>query len=173
MNLLKSIQSLGLMLTCTAFTLPVLSHAAPAHSEATVLPTLTVMAEPEMRAVTEITPYQEGASQRKALQMRLMKIERDIQAYSVDGDVVANIDVGAAAPNPDLDSLPTVFREYVLAVAQGLQSSDPRNGIYVILQPFGIDRNATNVQIVREQFDPNRRAQSAFWFALAQSDGPG
>ena len=47
-----------------------------------------------MRAVTEITPYQEGASQRKALQMRLMKIERDIQAYSVDGDVVANIDVG-------------------------------------------------------------------------------
>ena len=64
--------------------------------------------------------------------------------------------MGAAAPNPDLDSLPTVFREYVLAVAQGLQSSDPRNGIYVILQPFGIDRNATNVQIVREQFDPNR-----------------
>jgi len=114
------------------------------------------MAEPEMRAVTEITPYQEGASQHKALQMRLMKIERDIQAYSVDGDVVANIDVGAAAPNPDLDSLPTVFREYVLAVAQGLQSSDPRNGIYGILQPFGIDRNATNVQIVREQFDPNR-----------------
>ena len=156
MNLLKSIQSLGLMLTCTAFTLPILSHATPAHSETTVLPTLTVMAEPEMRAVTEITPYQEGASQRKALQMRLMKIERDIQAYSVDGDVVANIDMGAAAPNPDLDSLPTVFREYVLAVAQGLHSSDPRNGIYVILQPFGIDRNATNVQIVREQFDPNR-----------------
>ena len=156
MNLLKSIQSLGLMLTCTAFTLPILRHATPAHSETTVLPTLTVMAEPEMRAVTEITPYQEGASQRKALQMRLMKIERDIQAYSVDGDVVANIDLGAAAPNPDLDSLPTVFREYVLAVAQGLQSSDPRNGIYVILQPFGIDRNATNVQIVREQFDPNR-----------------
>ena len=94
MNLLKSIQSLGLMLTCTAFTLPILSHATPAHSETTVLPTLTVMAEPELRAVTEITPYQEGASQRKALQMRLMKIERDIQAYSVDGDVVANIDLG-------------------------------------------------------------------------------
>ena len=45
-----------------------------------------------MRAVKNHT-YQEGASQRKALQMRLMKIERDIQAYSVDGDVVANIDV--------------------------------------------------------------------------------
>lgn len=155
MNLLTPIK-LGFLTACTAFSLPILSHAAPA-ADSVVLPTLTVMAEPELRAVTEkMLPYQEQNSQRKALQMRLMKIERDIQAYSVDGDVVANIDVGAAAPNPDLDSLPTVFREYVLAVAQGLQSSDPRNGIYVILQPFGIDRNATNVQIVREQFDPNR-----------------
>jgi len=155
MNLLTPIK-LGFLTACTAFSLPILSHAAPA-ADSVVLPTLTVMAEPELRAVTEkMLPYQEQNSQRKALQMRLMKIERDIQAYSVDGDVVANIDMGAAAPNPDLDSLPTVFREYVLAVAQGLQSSDPRNGIYVILQPFGIDRNATNVQIVREQFDPNR-----------------
>ena len=55
-----------------------------------------------------------------------------------------------------LDSLPVVFREYVLAIAQGLQSSDPRNGVYVLLQPFGINRDATNVNIVREQFDPNR-----------------
>ena len=157
MNLLKPIKNLRLILACTAFTFPVLSHSAPVTSaEATVLPTLTVLAEPELRAVTEIAPYQEGASQRKALQMRLMKIERDIQAYSVGADMVSNIDVVAAAPDPDLDSLPVVFREYVLAIAQGLQSSDPRNGIYVLLQPFGIDRNATNVQIVREQFDPNR-----------------
>ncbi|WP_448154071.1 hypothetical protein, partial [Lactiplantibacillus pentosus] len=72
---------------------PILSHAAPA-ADSVVLPTLTVMAEPELRAVTEkMLPYQEQNSQRKALQMRLMKIEREIQAYSVDGDVVANIDV--------------------------------------------------------------------------------
>lgn len=104
----------------------------------------------------KMLPYQEQNSQRKALQMRLMKIEREIQAYSVDGDVVANIDVMRAPADPDLDSLPVVFREYVLAIAQGLQSSDPRNGVYVLLQPFGINRDATNVNIVREQFDPNR-----------------
>lgn len=105
-------------------------------------------------------PYQEQNSQLKALQMRLMKIERDIQAYSVDGDIAANIDVMRSPVAPDLDSLPVVFREYVLAIAQGLQSSDPRNGVYILLQPFGINRDATNVQIVREQFDPNRLSLS-------------
>lgn len=155
MNLLTPIK-LGFLTACTAFSLPILSHAAPA-ADSVVLPTLTVMAEPELRAVTEkMLPYQEQNSQRKALQMRLMKIEREIQAYSVDGDVVANIDVMRAPADPDLDSLPVVFREYVLAIAQGLQSSDPRNGVYVLLQPFGINRDATNVNIVREQFDPNR-----------------
>ncbi|MFZ0021966.1 hypothetical protein [Acinetobacter sp.] len=152
MNLLKPI-SLGLVTACATLTLSTFTHAA----DSVVLPTLTVMAEPELRAVTEkMLPYQEQNSQRKALQMRLMKIEREIQAYSVDGDVVANIDVMRAPADPDLDSLPVVFREYVLAIAQGLQSSDPRNGVYVLLQPFGINRDATNVNIVREQFDPNR-----------------
>ena len=28
---------------------------------------------------------------------------------------------------------------------------DPTEGLYIMLQPFGIDRNAKNVQIVREQ----------------------
>lgn len=157
MNLLQALAS-SLLPACAALIVPVLSHAASdTASEPVVLPTLTVMAEPELRAVTEkMLPYQEQNSQRKALQMRLMKIEREIQAYSVDGDIVANIDAMRAPVDPDLDSLPVVFREYVLAVAQGLQSSDPRNGVYVLLQPFGINRDATNVQIVREQFDPNR-----------------
>lgn len=161
MNLLKP-SILGLVTACAAFTLPIFSHAAPATvSDPVVLPTLTVMAEPELRAVTEkMMPYQEQNSQLKALQMRLMKIERDIQAYSVDGDIAANIDVMRSPVAPDLDSLPVVFREYVLAIAQGLQSSDPRNGVYVLLQPFGINRDATNVQIVREQFDPNRLSLS-------------
>ena len=35
----------------------------------------------------------------------------------------------------------------------GLQSSDPRNGLYIMLQPFGIDRNTMNVQISREQIN--------------------
>lgn len=53
MNLLKP-SILGLITACAAFTLPISSHAAPATvSDPVVLPTLTVMAEPELRAVTE------------------------------------------------------------------------------------------------------------------------
>ncbi|WP_216937749.1 MULTISPECIES: hypothetical protein [unclassified Acinetobacter] len=156
MNLLKPVIR-GLMVTCVTFTLPLLGHAASATvSDSVILPTLIVMAEPELRAVIEVVPYQEDASQRQALQMRMMEIERDIQSYSVDADFVANIDVMRAPATPDLDSLPVIFQEYVLAVAQGLLSSDPRNGIYVVLQPFGINRDATTVQIAREQFNSYR-----------------
>lgn len=42
MNLLTPIK-LGFLTACTAFSLPILSHAAPA-ADSVVLPTLTVMA---------------------------------------------------------------------------------------------------------------------------------
>ena len=59
MNLLKP-SILGLITACAAFTLPIFSHAAPA-ADSVVLPTLTVMAEPELRAVTEkMMPYRVG-----------------------------------------------------------------------------------------------------------------
>ena len=45
---------------------------------------------------------------------------------------------------------PCLLREHV-NIAAGLQSSNPTEGLYIMLQPFGIDRNATNVQITREQ----------------------
>ena len=41
--------------------------------------------------------------------------------------------------------------KHVLNIAAGLQSSNPTEGLYIMLQPFGIHRNATNVQIAREQ----------------------
>ena len=56
-------------------------------------------------------------------------------------------------PAPDLSSLPPSLQQHVLNIANGLQSSDPRNGLYIMLQPFGIDRNAVNVQISREQIN--------------------
>lgn len=153
MTLLKALNLSLLVLVASTATF---TQAAPISSGSVVLPTLIVMAEPELRAMTEIIPYQEEASQRDALNRYLMKVERDIQSYSVDADFAGSIDVVRAAPKPDLDSLPVVFREYVLVVAAGLQSADPRKGLYTILQPFGIDANATTVQIVREQFHPNQ-----------------
>ena len=70
-------------------------------------------------------------------------------------------------PAPNLSSLPPALQQHVLNIAYGLQSSDPRNGLYIMLQPFGIDRNAVNVQISREQINigsiDSRHGKSSFW----------
>ena len=81
----------------------------------------------------------------------MMQLQDDTQSFVVDPTLVHNLDVLAPAATPDLDSLPPLLREHVLNIAAGLQSSDPTEGLYIMLQPFGIDRNAKNVQIVREQ----------------------
>ena len=54
---------------------------------------------------------------------------------------------------PDMSNLSPLMQQHVLDIAAGLQSSDPRNGLYIMLQPFGIDRNATSVQISRDQIN--------------------
>lgn len=158
MPLLKSIQLSSSILFVIAINS--MSHAETVHIlDPVKLPTLTVMAEPELRAETGYLPFQQQPQKLNALQQRMMKIERDIQNYTVEGNFVENIDILPPPPAPDLDRLPIGLQQYVLAIADGLQSSDPRNGIYVILKNFGIDRNATNVQISREQF--NNQLQSA------------
>ena len=152
MYLLKLVSLSSSVLLSIALTS--VSHAETVHIvEPVKLPTLTVMAEPELRAETGYLPFQEQPQKRGALQQRVMKIERDIQGYTVDAEYKGNIDVMPAQPAPDIGSLPLGLQQYVMAIADGLQSSDPRNGVYVMLQNFGIDRNAINVQIAREQFN--------------------
>ena len=117
------------------------------------MPALTVMAEREMRAETGIVEYQEQVDRRKALQHRVMEIERDTQNKGVDATIVSNMDILPAAAMPDMSNLSPLMQQHVLDIAAGLQSSDPRNGLYIMLQPFGIDRNATSVQISRDQIN--------------------
>ncbi|MCW8038548.1 MULTISPECIES: hypothetical protein [Acinetobacter] len=123
------------------------------HQEAVRLPVLTVMAEPELREETGVVPYQQETARRKALQHRVMQIEEGTQSFVVDPSIVANLDILPAEPSPNLSSLPPALQQHVLNIASGLQSSDPRNGLYIMLQPFGINRDAANVQISREQIN--------------------
>lgn len=116
------------------------------------MPVLRMMAEPELRAeTTGIIQYQQDPQEVRALQHRIMQIQLDTQNFVVNPTILATIDLVPDGPIPDINSLPLEQQQYVLAVARGLQSSDPREGLYIILEPFGIDRNATNVQIAREQ----------------------
>ncbi|MCY1465056.1 hypothetical protein D9M71_831570 [compost metagenome] len=49
---------------------------------------------------------------------------------------------------PDLSQLSPFLQEYILAVAGGIQSSDPTNGIFEMLRPLNINRS--NVDAYRE-----------------------
>jgi hypothetical protein len=123
-----------------------------AFADTAEMPVLTMMAEPELRAeTTSIIQYQQDPQEVRALQHRIMKIQLDTQNFVVNPTVLSSIDLVPDGPMADINSLPLALQQYVLAVAQGLQSPDPREGLYIILEPFGIDRNATNVQIAREQ----------------------
>ncbi|WP_228260006.1 hypothetical protein [Acinetobacter sp. ANC 4779] len=123
-----------------------------AFADTAEMPVLRMMAEPELRAeTTSIIQYQQDPQKVRALQHRIMQIQLDTQNFVVNPTILASIDLVPDGPMPDINSLPLEQQQYVLAVAQGLQSPDPREGLYIILEPFGIDRSATNVQIAREQ----------------------
>lgn len=129
------------------------AHAAP---DSVTLPTLTVMADRELREETEfMLPLQQQSSQKKALKMRMMKIERELQDYSVNADFAGDLDILPSTNPARLDSLPPGLQQYVQAIADGLRSADPREGVYLMLVPFGIDRNVSSVQAAREQFNLN------------------
>jgi len=100
---------------------------------------------------TRVIEYREDPQRERVLQHRIMQIQLDTQNFVVDPTMLMTIDLVPEAPMPDINSLPWVLQQYVLAIARGLQSPDPREGLYIIFAPFGIDRRAVNVQIAREQ----------------------
>ena len=133
MNLLK-ISALVLMFGC--------AESMMAHADDTVtLPTLQVLAEPELRKETGIVPYQNDEMNRRALQHQIIRNSREAQNFMIDSHVVANLEIQPLQSQPDLNSLPPLLQQHVLNIAQGLQSSDPTQGLYIMLQPFGIDRS--------------------------------
>jgi len=117
-------------------------------------PGLRPLTDAELSAETEtanVMYYPHDFQRERALQHRIMQIQMDTQNFVVDPTILMTIDLVPEAPMPDINSLPVVLQQQILAIARGLQSSDPREGIYVLVEPFGIDRNAVNVQIARKQ----------------------
>ncbi|MGX5700561.1 hypothetical protein ACWKWF_13380 [Acinetobacter kookii] len=141
MNLLK-ISALPLLLACTGNML--------VHADDTVtLPTLQVLAEPELRTETGFVPYQNDEKNLRALQHQVIRNSREAQNFMLDSHVVANLEIQPLQSQPDLNSLPPLLQQHVVNIAQGLQSSDPTQGLYIMLQPFGIDRNNSMQHIDR------------------------
>lgn len=110
--------------------------------EATTLPTIKVMADAELRdeVLTTVQPFQEDRVVRKGLQHQIIKKEQSIQNYVI-GDHATAVNIQPQVMLPDMSNLTAMQREYVLAVAAGLQSTDPTSGIFKMLEPLGIDRD--------------------------------
>ncbi|WP_228200218.1 hypothetical protein [Acinetobacter tianfuensis] len=156
MNLPKQFSAvLCVWIGLSAAQLQAAEQKAPAEqaAEPVRLPVLTVMADRELRNETVIEPVLERPEKRKALQHQVMRLERDAANHAPNEHLIANVDFIPADPVPDMNSIDPILQQHVLNIAAGLQSSDPRNGIYTLLQPFGLDRNALNVQMSREQIN--------------------
>jgi hypothetical protein len=106
------------------------------------LPTIKVMADSELRQeAVGVVPYQEDQDVRKALQHQIIKKENDIQNYAI-GDNIAVVDIQPKATEPNFNQIPSaLLREYVLAVASGLQSSDPTTGLFTMMEPLSMGMN--------------------------------
>ena len=145
MNLLKN-------LSCAIVAIAGSFSICSTFADTADAPGLSPLTESELRAdTTPIIQYKWNPQQERALQHRIMQMQMDTQNFVVNPTIVATIDLVPDGPMPDINSLPLEQQQYVLAIAQGLQSPDPREGLYVLLERFGIDRSATNVQIAREQ----------------------
>ena len=109
-----------------------------ANGEIVSLPTFKTMAESELRAETGVIPYQQDENIRKALQHRIVQLQDDAQSFVVDPTITQNIDILPPAVTADLNSVPPLLREHVLNIAAGLQSSNPTEGLYIMLSRLAL-----------------------------------
>ncbi|MGR2825861.1 peptide signal protein [Acinetobacter sp. 1124_18A] len=115
--------------------------------EVATLPTIRVMAESELREEVGFVPFQEDKKVRQALQHREYKTHYDIQNALVP-EGMTTVDYQPVMAQPDLSQLSPFLQQYILAVAGGIQSSDPTNGIFEMLRDLNINRS--NVDAYRE-----------------------
>lgn len=115
--------------------------------EVATLPTIRVMAESELREEVGFVPFQEDKKVRQALQHREYKTHYDIQNALVP-EGMTTVDYQPVMAQPDLSQFSPFLQQYILAVAGGIQSSDPTNGIFEMLRDLNINRS--NVDTFRD-----------------------
>ncbi|MFC3902085.1 hypothetical protein SAMN05421749_10590 [Acinetobacter marinus] len=122
---------------------------AMANEEVVALPTITVMAEDELRdEFVGILPYQEEAETKAALQYHIYKLENDIQNTSANGSTSLAYSYQPMTAMPNMNQYSPALSMYIMSVASGLQSADPTNGLFNMLAPLNINRG--NIDAIRE-----------------------
>ncbi|ENV52846.1 MULTISPECIES: hypothetical protein [Acinetobacter] len=116
--------------------------------DVTNLPTIRVMAESELREEVGFVPLQEDKEVRQALQHRIDQTQNATQNINVKENFPLAIDYQPITSSPDLSQFSPFLQQYILAITNGIQSSDPTNGLFEMLRPLNINRN--NVDTYRE-----------------------
>lgn len=117
-------------------------------SDVISLPTITVMAEEELREEdVGILPYQEDDDVKEALSHKIYKLETDMQNKEMSENASIAMNHTPNTVIPDMSQYSPFVQQYILAVANGFQSSDPTNGAFEMLGALGIDRN--NIDTIR------------------------
>ena len=137
-----------------------IGFASAQAEEVNTLPTIKVMADAELREEVGIVPFQDDKTARKSLQHEILKDENEIQNFVI-GDNIGVMNIQPNMSQVDMTQLSPLQQEYVLAVAEGLQSSDPTKGLFIMLQPLGVDRGkaldaVSNNEPIKFNFDTNR-----------------
>ena len=121
-----------MVMLCTLVWIPI-----AAAQDAVRMSVLTSMAEEELQAETGYVPDQQSASQQRALAHQLNRAQQSIQATTINSTPIQHVEI-IPQPAMDLPELSPLLQQYVHAIAAGLTSSDPTQGISVMLQSAGI-----------------------------------
>lgn len=115
--------------------------------ETVALPSIHVMADTELREEVGFVPLQDDKPVRQALRHHVDKIQNDIQNTNVNENPSLAIDYQPTT-SPDMSQISPLLQQYILSITSGLQSSDPTNGVFNMLEPLNINRN--NIQALRD-----------------------
>ena len=148
MNIMK-MSAFGIMLSTFS-----MGALADDDKVAVTLPTLTVMAEPELSNETGYVPFVQEEKTQRALQHQVMRSSKEAQNFVLNAQVIENLDFQPQS-QPDFSSVSPMLQQYVMSIAQGLQSSDPTQGLNIMLQPLGIDRSNSQSAEYRFQLQIN------------------
>lgn len=111
-------------------------------SDVISLPTITVMAEEELRdEFVGILPYQEDEEVKETLRYQVYKLESDIQNKEISENPSMAMSYIPNTAIPNMNQYSPFLQQYIMAVASGFQSPDPTNGAFEMLSTLGIDRN--------------------------------
>lgn len=121
---------------------------AHANADTSTLSVLQSLTEQDMRGVAGSVQWKADTQKLDNIQRTGLRNQRELQQKTVHGENSGNVAV-LDIPQQQTESghLPEPLQQHVEHIAQGLQSSDPTQGIHTLLEPIGKGRNDLQINL--------------------------